>query len=88
MITSSINPPTDTPTMTGIEVDEADSVDKGAEVKVGWIVGALVGGNTTTNAEVAPSEVTFTLAVTLAPRATDATFSVRVKLPDDNAADS
>ena len=94
--TRSTNPPTDAPIIIGIileEVEDEDAVeedttDEGMTVLVGSVVGALVGGNTNTRAEVAPSEVAFTLAATLAPRATDAIFKVRVKLPDEKAAAS
>ena len=79
------NPPSDTPMITGIKIDE-DDVRMDAKVGVGLVVGALVGGNTSTSAEVLPREVAFTLAVTVAPSATDAAFNERVKFPDENAA--
>ncbi len=85
MPTMRTNPPSDTPMITGIKIDE-DDVRMDAEVGVGLVVGALVGGNTSTSAEVLPREVAFTLAVTVAPSATDAAFNVRVKFPDENAA--
>ncbi len=71
---------------TGIEMNEVDDENVGSLYCVGRVVGALLGGNTNTKAEVVPREVTFTLAVTVAPRATEATFRVRVKFPDENAA--
>ena len=85
------NPPTETPKMNGRPMNTDDEEDDcggsiDAEVGVGLVVGALVGGNTSTSAEVLPREVAFTLAVTVAPSATDATFNVRVKFPDENAA--
>ena len=84
------NPPTETPTIKGMPVttDPDDDDDDETGDWVGLLVGELVGGNTTTSAEVEPREVVFTLAVTLAPTYTDAIFKVRVKLPDENAAAS
>lgn len=65
--------------------DDFDDDDDDPGVWVGWVVGKITAGDVYTKPEVEPRDVLFTLAVTFAPKDTDATFKDRVKLPEESA---